>query len=67
MSITPELLNLPELALGLEDAMQINLLPNLQPSGGCENISAMDVLSRYFFFYLVTGASASQKSSKGYH
>ena len=31
-SITPELLNLPEWDLGPEDAMQIDLLPNLSPS-----------------------------------
>ena len=36
-SITPELLNLPEWDLGPEDALQIDLLPNLPPSGGCEN------------------------------
>ena len=35
-TITPELLNLPELDLGPEDAMQIDLLPNLPPSGGYE-------------------------------
>ena len=33
----PELLNLPEWDLGPEDAMQIDLLPNLPPSGGYEN------------------------------
>ena len=37
-SITPELLNLPEWDLGPEDALQIDLLPNLPPSGGYENI-----------------------------
>ena len=31
-TITPELLNLPELRLGPEDAMQIDLLPKLPPS-----------------------------------
>ena len=31
-----------------EDAMQIDLLPRLPPSGGYENIvTAMDVFSRY--------------------
>ena len=30
-TITPELLNLPEWDLGPEDAMQIDLLPNLRP------------------------------------
>ena len=33
VTITPELLNLPEWDLGPEDAMQIDLLPNLPPSG----------------------------------
>ena len=37
-TITPELLNLPEWDLGPEDAMQINLLPNLPQSGGYENV-----------------------------
>ena len=58
--ITPELLNLPEWDLGPEDAMQIDLLPNLPPSGGYENIiTAMDVFSRYLFAYPVTDASAT--------
>ena len=48
-TITPELLNLPEWDLGPEDAMQIDLLPNLPPSGGFENVlTAIDVFSRYF-------------------
>ena len=59
-SITPELLNLPKWDLGPEDAMQIDLLPNLPPSGGYENIiTAMDVFSRYLFAYPVTDASAT--------
>ena len=58
--INPELLNLPEWTLGPEDAMQIDLLPNLPPSGGYENIiTAMDVFSRYLFAYPVTDASAA--------
>ena len=58
--ITPELLNLPEWTLGTEDAMQIDLLPNLPPSGGYENIiTAMDVFSRYLFAYPVADASAA--------
>ena len=32
-TITPEVLNLPKWDLGPEDAMQIDLLPNLPPSG----------------------------------
>ena len=58
-SITPELLNLLEWDLGLEDAMQIDLLPKLSPSGGFENVlTAIDVSSRYFFAYPLTDASA---------
>ena len=59
-SITPELLNLPEWDLGPEDAREIDLLPNLPPNGGYENIiTAMDVFSRYLFAYPVTDASAT--------
>ena len=44
------MLNLPEWDLGPDDAMQIDLLPNLPPSGGYENIiTAMDVFSIYLF------------------
>ena len=58
-TITPELLNLPEWDLGPEDAMQIDLLPNLPPSGGYENVlTAFDVFSRYLFAYPLTDASA---------
>ena len=54
------MLNLPEWDLGPEDAMQIDLLPNLPPSGGHENITtAMDVFSRYLFAHPVTDASAT--------
>ena len=54
------MLNLPEWDLGPEDAMQIDLLSNLPPSGGYENIiTAMDVFSRYLFAYPVTDASAT--------
>ena len=58
-SITPELLNLPEWDLGPEDALQIDLLPNLPPSGGYKNIiTALEIFSRYLFAYPVTDASA---------
>ena len=58
-TITPELLNLPEWDLGPEDAMQIDLLLNLPPSGGYENVlTAIDVFSRYLFAYPLTDASA---------
>ena len=58
--ITPELLNLPEWTLGRGDAMQIDLLPNLPPSGGYENIiTALNVFSRHLFAYPVSDASAA--------
>ena len=58
-SKTPELLILPEWDLGPKDALQIDLLPNLPPSGGYENIiTALDVFFRYLFAYPVTDASA---------
>ena len=51
---------MPEWDLGPEEAMQIDLLPNLPPSGGYENIIiAMDVFSRYLFAYPVRDASAT--------
>ena len=50
---------MPEWDLGPEDALKIDLLPNLPPSGGYENIiTALDVFSRYLFAYPVTDASA---------
>ena len=59
-SITPKLLNLPEWDLGTENAMQIDLLPNLPPSGGYENIiTAMDIFLRHLFAYPVTDASVT--------
>ena len=62
-SITTELLNLPERDLSTEDAMQIDLLPNLPPSGGYENIIiAIDVFSRYLFAYPGTDALATNTS-----
>ena len=58
-SITPDLLNLPEWDLGSEDTLQIDLSPNLPPSGGYENIiTALDGFSRYLFTYPVVDASA---------
>ena len=58
-TITAELFNLSDWDLGPEDAMQIDLLPNLPSSGGYENVlTAIDVFSRYLFAYLLTDASA---------
>ena len=53
--ITPELIHIPEWDLGPEDLIQIDLLPELPPSGGYENIiTAIDVISRYEFAYPVS-------------
>ena len=58
--ITPELLNLPEWDLGPEDAMQIDLLPNLPTSSGYQTVmTAIDVFSRYLFAYRLTEATAA--------
>ena len=59
-TITPELLNLPEWDLGPEDAMQIDLLPNLPISGGYQTVmTAIDVFSRNLFAYPLVEATAS--------
>ena len=53
------MLNTPEWDMGPEDALQIDVVPHLPPSGGYENIiTAMDVFSRYLFAYPVTNANA---------
>ena len=42
-----------------EDAMQIDLVPELPPSGGYENIeTAMDVFSRFLFAYPLSNQDA---------
>ena len=42
-----------------EDAMQIDLVPELPPSGGYKNIvTAMDVFSRYLFAYPTSSQDA---------
>ena len=57
--ITPDLIHIPEWDLGQEDLMQIDLLPELPPSGGYENIiTAIDVFSRYAFAYPVSNPTA---------
>ena len=57
--ITAELIHIPEWDLGPEDLMQINLSPELPPSGGYENIiTAIDVFSRYAFAYPVSNPTA---------
>ena len=58
--ITPELLSLPEWDLGPEDAMQVDLLPNLPTSGGYQTVmTAIDVFSRYLFAYPLIEATAT--------
>ena len=53
--MTPELIHIPEWDFGPEDLMQIDLLPELPPSGGYEHIiTAMDVFSSYAFAYPVS-------------
>ena len=48
----PPLQNPNEYILAPEDAMQIDLVPGLPPSGGYENIvTAIDLFSRYLFAY----------------
>ena len=59
-TITPELINLPEWDLGPEDAMQIDLLPNLPPIGGYNCIkTAVGVFSTYLFAYPLYEATAT--------
>ena len=57
--ITPELIHITEWDLGPEDLMQIDLLPEIPPSGGYENIiTAIHVFSRYAFAYPVSNPTA---------
>ena len=61
--ITPELIHIPEWDLGPEDLVQIDLLPELPPSGGYENIiTANDVFSRYAFAYPVSNPTAINRA-----
>ena len=58
-----ELLNCPEWDLGPEDILQMDILPNLPPSGGSDHIiTAIDVFSRYLFAYPVTRITATAVS-----
>ena len=55
-----ELLNCPEWDLGPEDSLQMDILPNLPPSGGYDHIiTAIDVFSKYLFAYPVTRITAT--------
>ena len=57
--INPELIHTPKWDLRPEDLIQIDLLPELPPSGGYENITtAIDVFSRYAFAYPVSNPTA---------
>ena len=57
--IIPEIIHIPEWDRGPEDLMQMDLLPELPPSGGYENIiTAKDVFSRYAFAYPVSNPTA---------
>ena len=58
---SPPLQNLNEHITPPEDAMQIDLIPGLPPSGGYENIvTAMDVFSRYLFAYPTSNQTPKQ-------
>ena len=55
----PALQNPSEYIMAPEDAMQIDLVPELPASGGYENIvTAMDVFSRYLFAYPTSSQDA---------
>ena len=59
LKLRPVILNVPECDMGPEPAMQIDLLPELPPSGVYENIvTALDVFSRYAFAYPVSTPTA---------
>ena len=65
LRINPQLTRFPlqnpnEHITAPEDAMQIDLVPGLPPSGGYENIvTAMDVFSRYLFAYPTSNQDAT--------
>ena len=54
-TITPPLIDMSKVAMGPEDALQMDIVPFDDPSGGYTAvITAMDVFSRYLFVYSVT-------------
>ena len=56
---TQTLIQIPEWDLGPENPMQIDLLPEIPPSGGYENIiRALDVISRYAIAYPASNPTA---------
>ena len=57
--ITPEMIHITQWDLGPEDLLQIDLLPELPPSGGyMDIITATVVFSRYAFAYPVSNPTA---------
>ena len=55
MKLRLEILNVPEVDMGLEDATQTKLPPQPSPSGGYENIvTAIGVFSKYAFAHPVS-------------
>ena len=61
----PPLQNPNEHIIAPEDAMQIDLVPELPPSGGYENIvTAMDVFFRYIFAYPTSNQDAKTIAKK---
>ena len=57
----PALQNPSEHITAPEDAVQIDLVPELPQFGGCENIvTAMDVFSRYLFAYPTSSHDAKR-------
>ena len=58
-SITPPMIDTSKLALGPEDALQMDIVPFDEPSGGYNAIvTAMDFYSRYLFTYNVVKTDA---------
>ena len=61
--LSSEFLKCPEWDLDQKDILQMDLLPNLSPSGGYDHIiTAIDFFSRYLFAYLVTRITATAVS-----
>ena len=61
--IRPGLQNLSEHITAPEDALQIDLVPELPPCGGYENmVTATDVFSRYLFAHLTSSQDAKPKA-----
>ena len=57
--LTPPMIDTSKLALGPEDALQMDIVPFGEPSNGFTAIvTAMDIFSRYLFTYCVTKIDA---------